>query len=83
LIGELLPCFLIVPVGAFAVFMLEYGVHFDFVFSLSGVPLLDEPSLAPTFSYAWNGLRNVPFVLTLALLLTGGMGDMFREIGAG
>ena len=53
--GDALPCFLIVPVGVGAVFMLEYGLQVFFGLTLSGVTcpfLAAMSSLYPSVSYA-------------------------------
>ena len=53
LTGDALPCFFIVPPGGCAVFILEYGAHFDLGFSLTGVlSFVASDPLYPSFSYA-------------------------------
>jgi len=60
LTGDELACFFSAPPGGCAVFILEYGVHFDFgFFSCTAPPCAASDPLGPSFSYAWNGFLNV------------------------
>jgi hypothetical protein len=86
------PCFLIVPVGACAVFMLEYGRNLLFGFfstSLSGVfsfPLrLSELPRFPNSSYAWKGFLNTALFLEVDMLFLGECCEIdgLRLFGAG
>jgi len=77
---------LTVPPGGCAVFILEYGAHFDLGFSFSGVPSFAATDpLYPSFSYAWNGFLNVDgdFCGLVADLLSRVKGEAFREMGIG
>ena len=85
-VGWPLLSLLIVPVGAWAVFMLEYGLNL-FFFSLSGVP-----SLSFTLSkldrllssYAWKGFRNIAFLTGLLRCFWDCVrGEAFRLLGVG
>lgn len=87
------PCFLIVPVGACAVFMLEYGRNLLFSFltfstSLSGVFSLPRRlsmlSRFPNSSYAWYGFLNIDLLFASICLGRAWLrGVALRLLGAG
>ena len=86
LMGDALVCFLIVPPGGCAVFILEYGAHLDLGFSLSGVPsFFATDPLYSNFSYAWKGFLNVDGDLCglVAGLLLRVKDEALREMGIG